>query len=178
MLTRERQFGTDQTKTLISSPSQRYRLVAHMVHTGCVYMLLTVNYSSLPLSSLPFISPLSSSLTVFTFIFPSLLLLSPSSLLSPPTTLFHYSPPLPTCPHPHFSLSPSLLLPFLTLPPPLLPSSPPLQNVPVSDEDVHTPLQQGGYEGRGGGGGEEEEQEEPNYALPPDAREVKVDSIG
>ena len=42
----------------------------------------------------------------------------------------------------------------------------------------HTPLQQGGYEGGGGGGGEEEESEEPDYALPPDAREVKVDSLG
>ena len=51
--------------------------------------------------------------------------------------------------------------------------------MPVSDEDVHTPLQQGGYEGGGGGGGgEEEEQEEPDYALPPDARDVKVDSLG
>ena len=95
--------------------------------------------------------------------------LSPYLLSPPHLTSFHLSfPPLLLLSLPH-SL---LLTPFL--PPSLLltPSLSPLQNVPVSDEDVHTPLQQGGYEG--GGGGEEEDPEEPDYALPPDAGEVMI----
>ena len=94
--------------------------------------------------------------------------LSPTSSLLPHLTSFHLSfPPLLSS---HLSLShPTSSSLTHSLLPPLLP--PPLQNVPVSDEDIHTPLQQGGYEGGGGGG---EEPEKPDYALPPDAGEVMI----